>query len=202
MGLTAWLTRWFRAARGKPRVNGRELSGSLRSAVAIVSTDLQAHHIEHALIGGVALSAHGVVRTTLGVDFLIAAEGADHVHQLMSSLGFETIHRSSDVGNYLLKNLRVDFLNAHREYTRAMLDRAMPVVIAGVSTKVVRGEDLVGLKVQALANDPTRAQDRADIENLLRTAQNLDLALVRKYFAIFGKEPELDAILAAHRSRR
>jgi hypothetical protein len=55
---------------------------------------------------------------------------------------------------------------------------------------------LIGLKVQAVSNDPRRTrQDLADVEKLLRVAE-IDLQRVREYFRIFEREKELDALLA------
>ena len=63
-------------------------------------------------------------------------------------------------------------------------------------TKVVVPEDLIGLKLQALANSPDRDQDRLDIKELLRLHRSrMDMTRVRDYFKIFGKEAELDALV-------
>ena len=57
--------------------------------------------------------------------------------------------------------------------------------------------DLIGLKVQASSNDPSRRhRDLADIQALLRAAPHVDLARVREYFRLFDREKELDALLA------
>jgi hypothetical protein len=42
---------------------------------------------EPALIGGLAVVAHQVVRTTKDVDFLVEAEAADKVHVALLDLG-------------------------------------------------------------------------------------------------------------------
>ena len=58
-------------------------------------------------------------------------------------------------------------------------------------------EDIIGLKVQASANDKNRyAQDMIDIETLMRLHRGqLNLELVREYFTLFNKQKELEDIL-------
>ena len=49
------------------------------------------------------------------------------VKQWLMELGYELIHESEDVSNFkgLMKELgQIDFLHAHRQYTRNMLKRA------------------------------------------------------------------------------
>jgi predicted nucleotidyltransferase len=77
-----------------------------------------------------------------------------------------------------------------------MLTRALRMDFEGYSASVARPEDIIGLKLQALANDATRPSDAADIRELLRLhLKTMDLELVREYFQLFGREAELDAIL-------
>lgn len=54
-----------------------------------------------ALIGGLALASHGVVRATRDVDFLVDADDADRLHDILLGLGYRCIHRSEDAANYL-----------------------------------------------------------------------------------------------------
>jgi hypothetical protein len=61
----------------------------------------------------------------------------------------------------------------------------------------VDAEGIIGLKVQAIANNPRREfRDKDDILNLLTLhAGKLDLELVRDYFRVFDMENELEALL-------
>jgi hypothetical protein len=59
-------------------------------------------------------------------------------------------------------------------------------------------EDLIGLKVQAIVNDPkNRYQvDAPDIHQLLKLHRDrMNMELVREYFRIFDKEALLNAWL-------
>ena len=58
-----------------------------------------------------------------------------------------------------------------------------------IGIKVVMVEDLVGLKIQAMANDPSRrSQDLADIEALMELHQTrLNWDLLTEYFQLFDQ---------------
>jgi len=62
-----------------------------------------------------------------------------------------------------------------------------PVFQGEFTVRVLIPEDLVGLKVQAMANNPLRkTRDLADIEELLNLhGRNLDWARMLDYFALF-----------------
>lgn len=56
-------------------------------------------------------------------------------------------------------------------------------------------EDLIGLKIQAIYNDPENRYliDAPDIQRLLALHKDkMDMKLVREYFKLFGKEDLLD----------
>ena len=163
-----------------------------------------AEHIDCALIGGFALAALGAPRATADLDLLVPGEHADEVARIMHTLGYRELHRSADAANYAAEDARlgrVDFLFARRPYSRAMLARARPRRLGGgTDVKVVDPEDLIGLKVQASSNNPQRLTwDLSDIERVLDAHPAIDLERVREYFRLFGREPELDALLARRR---
>lgn len=157
--------------------------------------------IEPALSGGLALSTMGVFRFTRDVDFLLPAESVDAVDRIMLDLGYERQDFSNpEIVSYRspLKVLgQVDFLLARRAYTKAMLKRArlLPVLEGTLTVRTLLPEDVIGLKVQAIANDPgnRHAIDAPDIQQLLRLHRgSLDMGLVREYFRIFEREDLLD----------
>ena len=59
---------------------------------------------------------------------------------------------------------------------------------------VLRAEDIIGLKIQAYKNEPTRSlQDKADIQKLLQLP-SLDMTLVKKYADLFQEWNEIKKI--------
>jgi predicted nucleotidyltransferase len=190
---------WMRRLWRRRRTDGfGELHEALVTAVDSLTRRFTERRIEHALIGGVAVSLHGVIRATRDLDILVDSARASDADAVMRELGFETLARNAVFGNDLVGPLRVDLLFTQGRHTQAMLQRAAAIQIRGGDTKLVRPEDLIGLKLQALANRPDRGAGRADIEGLLRRFHaDMDMDLVREYFALFGKETELDALLAS-----
>lgn len=141
---------------------------------------------------------HGLLRTIKDLDFIVDRAASDEADAIMVEIGFERLQRNETFGNYLIGPLRVDLLFTKGERSRRMLERAEVVKLRRGSNKLVRPEDLIGLKLQALANNPARALDRADIQMLIdRFADSMDMDLVQDYFRLFGKEAELDAIFEA-----
>ena len=153
-----------------------------------------------ALIGGLALAAHQVVRATSDVDFLVAADDADRVHELLLSLRYECVHRSADAANYCRGDEGFELLYAHRAHASRLLQQAEVRSTPLGRLRVISAEGLIGFKLQALCNDPTRGRDLDDIRRLLRANRTkLDMDEVRKYFALFEREALLDELLAESR---
>ena len=64
-----------------------------------------------------------------------------------------------------------------------------------LNVRVLRVEDLIGLKIQAYVNDPVREhQDKADIQNLIAKHGKLDWNRIRKYADLFGQWPEMERL--------
>jgi len=163
-----------------------------------ISETFKRENIDFALIGGFALQAAGVTRTTLDIDMLILSTDSAKIKKIMLTHGYELIHESEDVLNFVSEKFelgRVDFLIAHRKYTLAMLCRAEEKTVfqGKVSIKVLKVEDQIGLKVQSSSNDPKRYhQDMADIRLLIENNyKKLDMKVVDEYFTLFNRQNEL-----------
>lgn len=188
---------WQRITRRKPKASASSdaLPEAMFEYLTSLSDRFTQAKVDHALIGGVAVVMHGLHRATKDLDFMVAQEAADAADAIMVGVGFERLQRSEVFGNYLLGPLRVDLLFTKGERSRRMLEAAQTVALKSGTMKVLRPVDLIGLKLQALANNPTRAQDRADIALLFaRFSGTMDESLLRDYFTLFGKENELDVL--------
>jgi len=149
-----------------------------------------------ALIGGLALAAHQVVRATRDVDFLVDADDAERLHALLLGLGYQCIHRSEDAANYLRGDEGLDLLYAHRPEARRLLATAQERETGMGRLRVISAEGLIGFKLQGFVNDASRMRDLDDIRALLRANRGtLDMQEVRRYFALFDREPLLDELL-------
>lgn len=166
-----------------------------KQLVQIVSA-LNEARVRFALIGGLALAPYKVIRATQDVDLLVDADDADTIDRTATTLGYRCLHRSAETANYQRDDERLDFLYASRPIARQLLTNAIEHGTVFGYLRVVSAEGIVGLKVQALVNDPRRSQDREDIKALLRANRTtLGLEEVREYFRLFGRESLLDEIL-------
>lgn len=164
-----------------------------------VTAAFQGIGAKFALIGGLALASHKVIRATQDVDLLVDADQAAAVETALTGLGYRCLHRSPDAGNYERGDERLDVLYAHRPIARRLLSTALPLKTALGELRVVRAEGLIGLKLQALTNDPRRTQDLEDIKALLRANRDtLDRQELREYFRLFNRESLLDELLGQH----
>jgi hypothetical protein len=150
-------------------------------------------NIRYAAIGGFAMGVLGSPRTTLDLDFLVHRDDIDSLHRSMTALGYERRVHTENVSQYHHADSvwgAVDFVHAFREASLAMLARARayPVFGGRRSIRVVDPEDVIGLKVQAMTNDPERrSQDAADIERLMDAlGPGLDWNRVQDYYDLFG----------------
>ena len=149
-----------------------------------------------ALIGGLALAAHQVVRATRDVDFLVDADDAERLHALLLGMGYQCIHRSEDAAKSLRGDEGLDLLYAHRPEARRLLATAQERETGMGRLRVISAEGLIGFKLQGFVNDASRMRDLDDIRALLRANRGtLDMQEVRRYFALFDREPLLDELL-------
>lgn len=175
--------------------------------LARLSHRLDAAQVRYALIGGFAMALRGVQRATMDLDFILMLEDLETAHRILHELGYQREFHSENVSHYLNPDEswgRIDILHAFRGPSLGMLRRAerMPVG-SHVNLPVVAIEDLIGLKVQAIANDPARAiADWHDIALLLSAAQEqrltLDWELLEDYLRLFHFEAKLPELKAIH----
>lgn len=154
---------------------------------------LEQAQVSYALIGGFAVSLWGYQRATVDMDFLVNGNDMAKVRQVVEELGYRCIHSSENVTQFTSDDHhlgKLDFLHASRPASLAMLDKAAhKTIFDGEQTiPVILPEDLIGLKVQAINNDPARtALDMADIEALMRIfGSALDWQRIDSYFELFG----------------
>jgi Uncharacterised nucleotidyltransferase len=164
-------------------------------AIARVNRALHQASVHFALIGGMAMAARGVVRATFDLDFLLMLEDLPAADAALRAEGYQCVFKSDNVSHYENPNLaltRIDILHAFRGPSLGMLKRAAPLAInPDITLPVVSIEDLIGLKVQALTNNPTRARsDWSDIHlliaHLARSQQPPDWNLIQEYLEIFN----------------
>ncbi len=161
-------------------------------------------HVRYGLMGGFALGLWGAARSTVDLDLLVHRDDVGKIDAVMKELGYECRFRSENVSQYVspLKVFgEVDFLHAFREASLDMLDRAVEKRIFNdeLAIRVLLPEDLVGLKLQAIKNDPKRKeQDAADIRALLAAQKDrIEMSVIDGYAELLDAQQLLKEIVRA-----
>ena len=163
--------------------------------LGIIIREFDEKEVHYGLIGGFALGIFGLHRATIDLDFLIDKNDIEKVEKIMKAIGYKCIYKSEDVSQYIsdIKILgEIDFLHAFREKAKKMLERVKEKDIfeGRFKIKILIPEDIIGLKLQAISNNPGReAKEYLDIENLMaHFGKELDWSIIEEYFYLFGKD--------------
>jgi len=155
--------------------------------------------LRYGLMGGFALGIWGVARATADLDFLVHRHDMEKVDSVMREMGYECKFRSENVSQYVspLKVFgEIDYLHAFRQVSLEMLARAEEKDIFGgeMKIRVLRPEDLIGLKLQAIKNNPSRKDiDMWDIKALAASRRDtLDWPRIKQYAELLGSEDLLN----------
>ena len=165
--------------------------------VPLLIKEFEKEKIGYALMGGFAMGALGFVRATADLDFVVDAKDLAKIETIMKKYHYRCVYKTENVSQYVsaMKIFgEIDFLHAFRPVSVAMLKRAtkLPVLQRTHTIKVLRPEDIIGLKIQALVNNPARKHpEYADITALMAYYRaQLDWKLLEEYFNIFDKGKE------------
>ena len=138
----------------------------------------------HALIGAFGMSAHGYQRATNDIDFLVDGDFRSAVESEFAKSGF-TIFNANDEVLQLQGPGVVDIIFARRPISKEMLKRTNLVKILDVP--VLDAEDIIGLKIQAMATNPKRKfRELGDIQALCQAKKSLDWVRIKKYADMFN----------------
>lgn len=158
-------------------------------------TNFERLNIRYALLGGFALGLWGYGRATADIDFLAHRDDMDKIDAVMKGLGYECRYKSDNVSQYLspLKIFgEVDFIHAFKETSLAMLQNAEEKTVfnGDLKIRVLKPEDLIAFKLQAVKNNPSRTSvDLQDIKKLVEiNRQSIDCALIDRYAELLNME--------------
>ena len=163
---------------------------SIRDALVHAAGALRKLNVRFALVGGLAVSVRGEVRTTRDVDVAVAVANDSEFEQSAASLrehGYRVIATVEQEAQRRLGTVRlaspsgfvVDLLGASCGIEVEIVSAALPLDFKGVGTiPVASAEDLLAMKL--LSARPGRERDWGDARGLLQTNPQLDLNLVRE----------------------
>ena len=162
-----------------------------KSVITTLLGHFKKHNVRYGLMGGFALGLWGVGRATVDLDFLVDRADLAKVDASMIDMGYACKFRSDNVSQYVspLKIYgEIDFIHAFRQASVEMLQRAVEMKIFNndLDIRVLIPEDIIGLKLQAITNDPRRKeQDMEDIKSLVIVRQGrLNWQLINEYAEI------------------
>jgi len=173
-----------------------------KKVIESIVKEFSDQQIDFALVGGLAVSLYVQARTTQDVDILLLLEDVKKAKKIFLNMGYKIIFESSDIMTFVSDKAglgRIDVQLAHRKPSVAMLNRANVIeLFPKIKIKVLKPADIIGLKVQAYNNDPSRYhKDMADIQELAKHIGKKDISVVQGYFKMFDKEKDFKAIFGA-----
>ncbi|MEW6007754.1 MAG: hypothetical protein AB1595_06375 [bacterium] len=172
-----------------------------KMVLGLLLNDFQKENIRYGLIGGFALGLYGIHRSTVDLDFLVLFEDIPKIEKIMEKYGYECAFKSENVSQYIspLKPFGlIDYLHAFKKTAVGMLKRAKEIEIfeKELKIKVIIPEDIIGLKIQAAANDKNREESEyIDIKEILGYyRKNLNWGLIEEYFLIFEQKEKFEGL--------
>lgn len=138
---------------------------------------LPENDIEYAVIGGMALALHGLVRPTQDVDLLLSREGLERFHEHLIGQGYVTLfsgarkHFRDTVTGVIVEVVTSGDPGDGREKPVAFPDPASVSVSLG-EISVVGLETLIELKLASgLSAEHRRLRDLGDVQLLIETLE-------------------------------
>ncbi len=149
-------------------------TGNVHRTLHDLARDLSEAGIDYAVIGGMALNAHGYARETVDVDVLVRPAGLARFEELYAGRGYvPAFPGARKTFRNTATNTRVEFLIAGaypgdgKPKPVAFPDpAAVAVTIDGV--RFVDLPNLIALKLASGMTQPARRRDLADVQDLIR----------------------------------
>jgi hypothetical protein len=149
--------------------------GDVFTTLQNLTRRLEEERIPYALIGGLALAAHGFVRMTQGVDILMTREGLETFKQrflgrgyVLAFSGAEKTFRDTETQVRIEILISGDYPGDGKPKPVAFPDPSIVFTERG-GMRVIPMETLVELKLASGMSAPHRLRDLADVQDLIST---------------------------------
>ena len=166
--------------------------------------------LPYAIMGGIAVRAHGIPRPTFDVDFTLAVP-RDRLATLFTAiegLGYTIPEQHSSgwidaVGGMPLVKIRLylegrgvdaDVFLAETDFQQEVLERRIQTDVEGRRLDVITPEDLILFKLVA-----SRPRDLIDVQDVLFMQGQLDEAYLRRWAKPLGVAEKLEEALGSDR---
>lgn len=148
--------------------------GEVHKTMAALAADLGRAGIDYAIVGGMALHAHGYRRETVDVDVLVTPEGLRGFHERLVGRGYRPLFegaqksfRNTKTGVSVEFLITGDYPGDGKPKPVAFPDPAA-VSMDVQGAKVVNLPTLIDLKLASGMTQPSRRRDLADVQDLIR----------------------------------
>jgi hypothetical protein len=173
-------------------------SGNVNNTLARLASDLKSHNIDYAVIGAVALLAHGYPRFTEDIDLVMTAAGLEKFHSELIGLGYSPAFpgsrkrlRSAPEGVSIEVMTTGEYPGDGKPKPVSMPEPAAAAIeIDGI--KFVTLEKLVELKLASGMTAPDRLKDLADVQELMKIralprefSERLDPYVRKKFLELY-----------------
>lgn len=179
--------------------------GDVFTTLQNLTRRLEAEKIPYALVGGLALAAHGFVRMTQDVDLLMTREGLETFKQRFSGRGYVPVFsdaqktfRDTETQVRIEILITGDYPGDGKPKPIAFPDPSIVFTERG-GMRVIPMETLIELKLASGMSAPHRLRDLADVQDLIVTlklpvefAETLD-ASVRETFRQLWHSAQADS---------
>ena len=145
-----------------------------RELISVIKALKRKHYL---LTGGLAYALYVQPRFTEDIDFVVAEDDFEDIRRRMVHRGFLdqpdniVVFKKARIGRCVKvkgnDTIMVDFLIRPKNEFNRFYRRCNQISYRGLKIKVISGEDLIKLK-----RDRFSAQDKLDIERLLKTLRN------------------------------
>jgi len=163
--------------------------------------------LPYAIMGGIAVRAHGIPRPTYDVDFTLAVprDRLVGLFEVLENLGYTVPNQYvrgwvDEVGGMPLVKIRLyvegrgidaDMFIAETDFQQEVLARRIPAQVEGRRLDLVTPEDLILFKLIA-----SRPRDLSDVHDVLFTQGQLDEAYMRRWAEPLGVAAKLEDVLS------
>jgi hypothetical protein len=151
-------------------------SSGLHATLVELTKRFEAHDIPYAVIGGMALTAHGYARMTEDIDVLVTQSDLKKVHTHLVGRGYTPVFQGSKNIRDANTRVKIEFVTAGQfpgSGKPQPLSFPDPASIETVELDGVKFIGLAGLVELKLASGmtggPDRAKDLVDVQQLIKT---------------------------------
>ena len=146
---------------------------AVHKTLRAIAPRLDALGISYAVVGGMALVAHGYERTTVDVDILVTSEGNRKAREHLDGLGYVPPFAGSQNLRDTQTGVRIEFLIAGEfpgdgKPKPVMFPKPADVSVTIDGIHYLRLETLIELKLASGMTNPNRLKDLADVQELIR----------------------------------